>query len=243
MPKRRWSTVVVASSSSSPSITRTDASNARGTRVPAASSSPLTCTRPFPSPSTRVEVNRTCGCSSTSKKSADRRCLSRAEMPVSTLAASIVSSISGAGRPDDVRAVEPAEAAAHGVQAPEVLDLELDRRPGRIGRPPLDRLLRLGESAAHPVSFFVGSLRASRGRLPRGCRAAGGPLPRARSWPVRRRQLRRSSVERRERVGDEEAAARGEGDEGPALGYASGITESASVRACETVRAGSPLPA
>jgi hypothetical protein len=34
------------------SIARTDASNARGTRVPAASSTPLTCTRPFPSPVT-----------------------------------------------------------------------------------------------------------------------------------------------------------------------------------------------
>ena len=49
---------------------------------------------PFPSPLTQVDVNRTCGCSATSKKSAARRCLSRAEMPVSTLAASIVSSIS-----------------------------------------------------------------------------------------------------------------------------------------------------
>jgi hypothetical protein len=60
-----------------------------------------------------------------------------------------------------------------------VLDLELDLRPGRIGRPPLDRRLRLGESAAHFVSFLVGSLRASRERLPWGCRAACRPLPRA----------------------------------------------------------------
>jgi hypothetical protein len=42
---------------------------------------------------TRVDVKRTCGCSSTPKKSFDRRCLSRVRFPVSRLAASIVSSI------------------------------------------------------------------------------------------------------------------------------------------------------
>jgi hypothetical protein len=45
------------------------------------------------------DVNRTFGYSATSKKSADRRCLSRAALPVSALAASIVSSISEPGRP------------------------------------------------------------------------------------------------------------------------------------------------
>ena len=74
--------------------TLTDASNARGTLVPAASSSPLTCTSPFPSPVTRVDLNRTTGCRATKKKSGDRRCSSRLATPVSMLAASIVSSIS-----------------------------------------------------------------------------------------------------------------------------------------------------
>ena len=118
MPKRRWSTVVVASSSSS---RRSRAPTRRireerSCRPPPARRLPALARRPIPV--TRVDVNRTCGCSSTSKKSADRRCLSRAEMPVSTLTASIVSSISGPATPDDVRAVEPAEAAAHGVQDP-----------------------------------------------------------------------------------------------------------------------------
>jgi hypothetical protein len=33
-----------------------------------------------------------------------------------------------------------------------MLDFELNRRPGRIGRPPLDRRVRLYESDAHLVS-------------------------------------------------------------------------------------------
>jgi hypothetical protein len=126
MPNGLWSTVVVASSSSSAPIIRTDASNARGTLVPATSSSPLTRTCPFPIPVTCVDVNRTCGCSSTFKKSADRRCLSRAR-DAGFDARGVDRQLDlRTGRTNDVHAVEPAETAANGVQAPEVLDLELD---------------------------------------------------------------------------------------------------------------------
>jgi len=61
-----------------------------------------------------------------------------------------------AARTDNVRAVEAAEAAAYGVQAPQVLDLELDRRPAGIGRPQLDRRLCLDNCAPHLVSLLVG---------------------------------------------------------------------------------------
>jgi hypothetical protein len=45
------------------------------------------------------DVHRTCGCSATPKKSADRRCSSRVALPVSKLAASIVSWISEPASP------------------------------------------------------------------------------------------------------------------------------------------------
>jgi hypothetical protein len=67
MPNRLWSTAVVASTSSSPSTSRTDASKATGTVLPAALSVPETCTRPIPVARTRVELNRICGWSPTWK--------------------------------------------------------------------------------------------------------------------------------------------------------------------------------
>ena len=55
-------------------------------------SSPITRSRPPPRPSTRVLRNRSTGKFSTSKKSAERRWLSRWAVPVSMLAASIATS-------------------------------------------------------------------------------------------------------------------------------------------------------
>lgn len=55
---------------------------------------------------TRVEVNRACGCSSAPKKSADRRCLSRAA-PAGVDASGFDRQLdSGAARAYDVRAAE-----------------------------------------------------------------------------------------------------------------------------------------
>jgi hypothetical protein len=125
---------------------------------------------------TRVEVNRTCGCSSAPKK------FGRLEMLVACGAAGVDARgvdrqlDRGAARAHDVRAAEAAEAAAYGVQAPEVLDLELERRPAEIGRPLLERRLRCDSCAAHLVSLLVGIgssiARAAAMLLPRGGHAA-----------------------------------------------------------------------
>jgi hypothetical protein len=92
LPKSRWSTSVVASTSSSPSSSRTGASNESGTFLPAASSSPRTRSVSLSASVTSFAVKRTCGCGSKSKKSLERRCLSRLGFPVSRLPASMISS-------------------------------------------------------------------------------------------------------------------------------------------------------
>ena len=58
MPKRRWSTSVVASTSSSPSSSRTGASSESGTVLPAASSSPRNRSVPSPASVTSWAVKR-----------------------------------------------------------------------------------------------------------------------------------------------------------------------------------------
>src|SRR5690242_4598561 len=93
MPSRVWSTVVVASISSPSSTSRTVAGNSSCTTAPAASRLPTTCRIPSPTSWTRVDVNRSSGCSRVSKKSGERRCLSRVRLPVSRLTGSTVSSI------------------------------------------------------------------------------------------------------------------------------------------------------
>src|SRR5688500_4493012 len=60
----------------------------------------------------------------------------------------------GAVQADGVRAVEAIEPAADGVEAPEVLDLELDRRLTAVDRPALHRRVPALEcGTAHRVSF------------------------------------------------------------------------------------------
>ena len=102
--------------------------------VPAASSSPLTCTRSVsqsgdarrPEPHLRMqrddeEVGRSEMLVALGDARVDARRVDRQLDLRATWA-------------DDVRAVEAAEAAANRMQAPQVLDLELDRRPGGIER-------------------------------------------------------------------------------------------------------------
>ena len=137
--------------------------------MPATSSSPLTRTWPFPSPSTCVDVNRTCGCSSTSKKSADRRCLSRTELPVSTLPASIVSSISGPAGPRKYTPSNRRKRPRTVCRPQKCSTSNSTRRPGRIDRPPFDRRLCPDECAAHHVSFPRWIAAEDPGR---GCHAA-----------------------------------------------------------------------
>jgi hypothetical protein len=101
---------------------------------------------------TRVEVNRTCGCSSAPKK------FGRLEMLVACGAAGVDARgvdrqlDRRAARTHHVRAAEALEPAAYGVQVPEMLDLELDCRPAGVDCPLLDRRLHLCKCAAHLVS-------------------------------------------------------------------------------------------
>src|SRR3954454_19355581 len=84
-------------------------------------------------------------------------------------------------RADRVGALEPPEAPDDGGQPPEVLHRELDRRPHRIGDPPLCRLCRwLIARNAHLVAPFEGfkistNGSAARGQLSRSsCKSRGG---------------------------------------------------------------------